>query len=109
MVSDIERLKSHLHAFDFTSLLVEALGWNHIRGPEVHLLVDDDDYTLNPIADKEGFVVYVCEPATNGVFPLYTTRLKIETQAAKLAYEHLIIFVDSEKSVQIWQWVRLLR
>ena len=33
-------------------------------------------------------------------------RRKIESQVAKSAFEHLIIFVDEERATQIWQWVK---
>ena len=33
-------------------------------------------------------------------------RRKIESQVAKSAFEHMIIFVDQERTVQIWQWVK---
>ena len=33
-------------------------------------------------------------------------RRKIERQVAKLAFEHLIIFIDADKTIQVWQWVK---
>ena len=38
----------------------------------------------------------------------YPVRRKIENQVAKLAFEHLIVFVDAEpsKGCRIWQWVK---
>ena len=33
-------------------------------------------------------------------------RRKIESQVAKLAFEHLVIFVDTEQTTQTWQWVK---
>ena len=46
-----------------------------------------------------------CPPSADGGVPDYATRRKIEKQVTKSAHEHLIIFVDEAKSIQIWQWV----
>ncbi len=50
--------------------------------------------------------VYECVPPTDAHFPKYATRRKIDTQVSKTAREHIIIFHDRAKTVQIWQWVK---
>ncbi len=52
-----------------------------------------------------GVQIFKCLPDADGKIPDYTTRRKIEKQVTKSAYEHLIIFIDDAKSMQIWQWV----
>ena len=39
-------------------------------------------------------------------FPKYAIRRKIDTQVSKTAREHIIIFHDHAKTVQVWQWVK---
>ena len=38
--------------------------------------------------------------------PPYPIRRKIEAQVAKRNFEHLIVFVDSARTIQKWQWVK---
>ena len=106
MQVQVDELRPYLQAFDFQNLLVEGLGWDYYQAEPVRIHVDGYDYVLEPTAQKSGFVVYVCGPGTDGSVPPYPVRRKIESQVAKLTYEHLIIFIDADKTLQIWQWVR---
>ena len=106
MKVQVDELRPYLQAFDFQHLLVEGLGWDYYRADPVNVLVDGHDYTIEPAAEKAGFVVYVCGPGADGSIPHYPARRKIERQVAKLAFEHLIIFVDAARTLQVWQWVK---
>ena len=106
MPANIEDLRCHLQAFDFPSLFVEGLGWNHYQAEPLIVLVNDREYSLNPVAEKAHFVVYECAPDQDGAVPLYPVRRKIESQVAKRAFEHLVVFVNTEKTIQVWQWVK---
>ena len=106
MQVQVDELPPYLQAFDFQSLLVEGLGWDYYRAEPVSVHVDGHDYSLEPAAEKTGFAVYVCGPGADGSVPPYPVRRKIERQVAKLAFEHLIIFVDADQTLQVWQWVK---
>ena len=106
MQVQVGELRPYLHTFDFQNLLVEGLGWDYYQTEPVIVHVDGHNYTLDPAAQKAGFAVYVCGPDAEGSVPPYPVRRKIESQVAKLAFEHLIIFVDAGKTLQIWQWVK---
>ena len=106
MQAATEQLRTCLHAFDFRNLLVEGLGWDHLQSEPMRVLVDGHDYALEPVAEKAGFVVYTCGPAADGSVPPYPTRRKVERQIAKLAFEHMLVFVDAEQTIQVWQWVK---
>ena len=106
MTADVEQLRPYLHAFDFDNLLIEGLGWNHYRGSPVQSAADGYDYSLRPLAEKARFVIYLCSPDVSGGVPPYPVRRKIEGDVAKLAFEHLIIFVDAARTTQVWQWVK---
>ena len=69
MPADIELLRRHLHAYDFSGLLVEELGWNHYDARPVSVQVDGFDYALEPAAEKAGFAVYICGPDQDGSVP----------------------------------------
>ncbi len=102
----INELRPYLQDFDFPSLFVEGLGWNHYEAAPVMVEVDGFGYALRPVAEKAGFVVFTCAPGPDGAVPPYPVRRKIEVQAAKSAFEHLVIFVDDEQTTQVWQWVK---
>ena len=102
----VEQLRPHLQAFDFSRLFVEGLGWdNYITAPFV-VRVKERDYTLKPIAEKAGFAVYECDSSVDNNIPQYPIRRKIESEVAKRAFEHLIIFTDPGHKAQVWQWVK---
>ena len=106
MTNSTAGLRSSLQAFDFTRLFVEGLGWNYYQTSPLTVDVDGVDYTLRPVAEKANFAVFECSPGPDGVIPEYPVRRKIEAQVAKRAFEHLIIFVDSARTRQVWQWVK---
>ena len=106
MPVSIEELRPHLLAFDFPRLFVDGLGWNHYRAEPLAVRVNEREYTLKPIAEKAGFAVYECDAGIDNDIPQYPIRRKIETEVAKRAFEHLIIFTDPGRRAQVWQWVR---
>ena len=106
MTSATLQLRQWLHAFDFRSLLVEGLGWNRDHAEPLHVQVDGRDYALDRVAEKAGFVVYVCQSSAGGTIPEYPVRRKIEQQVARLTFEHMIVFVDAGRTEQCWQWVK---
>jgi len=65
--------------------------------------VDEQRFTLQAVAEKRGVVAFTCSV---GTIPPYATRRKIERQVARSLREHFIIYVDGERTEQIWQWVR---
>ena len=106
MPVSIEELQPHLQAFDFPRLFVEGLGWDHFQGDPLVLSVDGHDFVLKPVAEKAQFAVFECAPGPDDAMPKYPVRRKIETQVTKRAFEHLIIFVDADRTTQKWQWVK---
>ncbi|HET89421.1 MAG TPA: hypothetical protein ENN99_01580, partial [Chloroflexi bacterium] len=60
MPIDQPRVRQHLAAFDFASLFVEELGWDHHRGV-LPVQVSGEMYTLDAIAQKRGMAAYVCQ------------------------------------------------
>ena len=90
--------------YQFSKLFIEELGWNRYSG-EHYITANDDEFLISAIAEKAGFVVYTCTLDT-GEIPDHATRRRIEREVRKLVHEHLIIFHDSAKTHQIWQWIR---
>ena len=103
MALDVPAVRQRLLQFDFSSLFTQELGWD-FPGPGLQIEVDGVIFKLVGVADKRGVRVFACQ-SPDGKIPDYDYRRKIEKAAMKLAFEHLIIFVDDAKSKQIWQWV----
>ena len=103
---DIARLRAHLRNFDLTTLMIDGLGWNNPETSSVTVKLNEGNFTLQPLAEKAGFVVYLC--ASEHV-PPYPVRRKMERWAAKMTFEHMIVFADNKHSLQIWQWGKTRR
>ena len=98
--------RQYLKESEFENLFIEELGWDH-HTQTLPVTMDGKDYLLTAIAEKRGMIVFEC-PATgaDGRIPDYATRRKIQKQVAKLVHENFIIYTDTEKTTQIWQWVK---
>ncbi|MDW8243536.1 MAG: hypothetical protein RMJ88_10025 [Thermogemmata sp.] len=105
MPLDIARVRQCLQNFDFRTLFIQELGWDK-HTASLTVVVDGTTYSLQPIAEKRGFQVFLCPSPDGGTFPDHPTRSKIERQVAKSAHEHIIIYTDAAKTAQKWQWVR---
>ena len=106
MPVSIEELRPHLQAFDFPRLFVEGLGWDHYQSSPLIIEVDEVTCTLQAVAEKAGFAAYVCAPGEDGDIPPYPVQRKLEVRVARTAFEHVIIFVDAQRTRQIWQWAK---
>ena len=110
MQIDRARTRQLLRGFEFKPLLIEELGWNHhseeVAAEVRERGVDASEYLLTAIAEKHGMAVFQCSARTDGTIPDYTTRRKIQREVAKSVHEHLIIYTDTDKTTQIWQWVK---
>ncbi|MBX3329881.1 MAG: hypothetical protein KF722_05740 [Nitrospira sp.] len=98
---DSYQVQRFLKAFNFKSLFIEQLGWDH-HSATIETVVNGLAYKLVAIAQKRGVVVFIHE----GAIPDDQTRRRIDRAVAKSAHQHLIIFLDTRRAEQVWQWVR---
>src|SRR5438477_3584705 len=105
MALDRTAAKQRINAFDFGGLFTQELGWDHHKG-SVTLHLPDRDVPLDAIAEKRGFAVWHCPTTAGEKLPDSAVRRRIERELTKAAHEHILIFTDATKSIQIWQWVR---
>jgi len=98
-----QQFSGYIKLFNFRELFNE-MGWNNDKTVQP-ITVDDITYSLKAVAEKSGFKILLCHSTNDGLIPEYNTRKKIETKVTKLFQEHLIIFIDSGKREQIWQFV----
>jgi hypothetical protein len=123
MKFDISAVRKCLKSFDFTTLFREHLGWDNHQA-RLEIPVGDGTVQLTAVAQKRGFVAYVCSCGADGPpcevresasedgtaplggIPDRATRLKIDQQVTKSAREHLVIYADQRTGQQVWHWVR---
>jgi hypothetical protein len=106
MSFDESEVRNRLANFDFRQLFVNDLGWDVYDSRPLNVLVDGKNFELQPFAHKRGMAVFLCQASTLEQIPDYSIRLKVDRQVSKSVFEHIIIYIDSEKTRQIWQWVR---
>jgi len=100
MKIDVDAVRKCLKSFDFDTLFREHLGWdNHQARRDIP--VDGGTVSLNAVAQKRGFVAFVCDS-----IPDRPTRLKIDQRVTKSVREHFVIYADRPSGRQVWQWVR---
>lgn len=99
----------HVRQFDFTQLFVDDLGWDRPAQQQPYsLAIGEDAFALDVVAHKRGVQLLHCRPDAQGQVPAYAMRQKIERKVTAEAREHLIVFTDAAKTVQVWQWVSRL-
>ncbi|MGB4927982.1 MAG: DNA methyltransferase [Giesbergeria sp.] len=97
--------QEHLKHYRFKQLFNE-LGWDLPAQQQPYsVAVGDDTWQLDVVAIKKGVQVLHCRPGAQGQLPDYATRQKIERRVTPDAREHLIVFSNGAKSMQVWQWV----
>ena len=105
MSFDRAAVKERIRKFDFAGLFTQELGWDRHKGSlTAHLT--DRDVLLNAVAEKRGFAVWHCPTLPDQKLPDSAIRRRIERELTKAAHEHILIFTDATKLIQVWQWVR---
>lgn len=104
MPFDLQHARPLLHACNLTKLFIEELGWEPCRKTLI-LRVAENDFALTALAEKRGFIVWLCESPDGGL-PDHSARLKLDRKLSETSFEHLIVFVTHDRSRQSWVWVR---
>lgn len=105
MTVDAARFQRLLHDFQLGRLFVNLLGWDNPTLKPQTVTLEGHTFTITQVAHKRGVSVFQCSPDGDGAIPQRATLLKLEKEAAKLAYEHLLIFADAQQSMMTWLWV----
>ena len=97
--------QEHIKHYRFKQLFNE-LGWDAPAQQQPYsVLVGDDTWLLDVVAHKKSVQVLHCRPGAQGQLPDYATRQKIERKITTDVREHLIVFTNEAKTLQVWQWV----
>jgi len=105
MQLDVTLARRCLKEFDLNCLFIEGLGWDR-HTAHLAVTVDEHPFALSAVAQKRGMVAFVWQPPSGGRIPDYPTRRKVERKVAKSVHEHLIVYVDGTRTMQVWQWVK---
>jgi hypothetical protein len=104
MPFDFQRARPLLQSCELSKLFVEELGWEPCH-QELTLSTGEINYAFSALAEKRGFVAWLCESPQGGL-PDHATRLKLDRKLSESSFEHLIVFVTGDRSRQSWMWVR---
>ncbi|AVO41179.1 Eco57I restriction-modification methylase domain-containing protein [Simplicispira suum] len=97
--------QEHLKNYRFKHLFNE-LGWDAPAQQQPYsVTVGEATWLLDVVALKKGVQVLHCQPGAQGQMPDYATRQKIERKVTPDVREHLIVFSNGAKTIQVWQWV----
>jgi hypothetical protein len=102
MPLDIQRARPLLKACKLTELFIEEMGWEP-TSRTIRLEAFSKDYDFTAIAEKKGFVAWICD---TDELPEHKVRLRLDRKLTETSFEHLIIFVSKDHSRQFWMWVR---
>jgi hypothetical protein len=106
MPIQFERTRDCLKQFDFQRLFIEELGWSRpARRTPQEVNVKESRFMCRHVAELAGAVVCEVE-SSDGIIPDAKTRAAVHKEIAKLHHEHLLIFVDRERTQSLWYWVK---
>ncbi|GHU53167.1 hypothetical protein FACS1894200_13750 [Spirochaetia bacterium] len=91
--------EQYIKSFDFRDLFID-MGW-HKDDKKETITIENEVYTLQSIAEQSEFRIFIAA-ASNGSLPLYAARRLVENKISRIYHDHLIIFVDSKKTEQVW-------
>jgi type I restriction-modification system DNA methylase subunit len=103
---DFVQSREYLQGFDFAGLFREILGWAKATSVKVEEVeVEEAFYQRRMIAQVSGVAVYeVASP--DGRVPGEKVRKAVQAQTAEISLEHLLIFVDGDRTQSYWYWVK---
>lgn len=106
MAIDFARMRERLQQFDFPRLFVDELGWSKpsLRDTVV-MTIKGTNFTRQQISQLAGVAVFEVS-AEDGRIPDAKTRAAIDKEISALFHEHLLIFVDKERTQSLWYWVK---
>jgi hypothetical protein len=104
MAFDFQSSREHLQDLNFEALFRSDLHWSNPTTKRVETIeVESVRYQRRMIAQVAGVAVY---EVVAGQVPNATVRQEIYRQTKEISFEHLLIFVDEERSQSYWSWVK---
>ena len=91
-------------AFRFKEIF-NYFGWDNDRIVLPPIGVEEKVYQLKSIAQKSGFRVIECLSGNEEPIPTRSIRNRIESLVSQMSHDHIIIYTDSVRQKQVWQFV----
>lgn len=93
-----------LQRLNYQKLYLNELGWNaspDLKLPDID--VKEGFYSFNPIAEMSGiFIIEVYPRFPSGKIPEVESRKKIALDLARIAPNHLLIFLNGTRTQSLW-------
>ncbi|HEV3005230.1 MAG TPA: hypothetical protein VGX78_12255, partial [Pirellulales bacterium] len=106
MPIDFAHLRDCLKEFDFQKLFVRELGWSQPAAKaDVPFEVKGRSFSRRQAAQLAGVAVLEIT-AADGRIPDAKTRAAVHREVAKLHHEHVLIFLDRQRTQSLWYWVK---
>src|ERR1044071_778168 len=103
---NVQHTRDLLQQFKFDRLFIEELGWSlSVSSKPAAFQVNSITFERKQIAQLSGVIVFEVT-AEDDQIPDAKTRAAIHKEIAKLHYEHLLIFVNSQRTQSLWYWVK---
>lgn len=103
MPINTQSARQHLTAFAFKELFTEELGWS--QPPRGQSADAGWDFESRQIAELAGAVVLEIT-LPDGTIPDARTRRAIDEQVEQRYREHLLVFLDRQRTQSLWYWVK---
>ncbi|MBS1750533.1 MAG: Eco57I restriction-modification methylase domain-containing protein [Bacteroidetes bacterium] len=106
MALNIENTRILLQGFDFKTLFIEELGWNNPKNKAAFpFQTKEGEFVRKAIAELSGATVYEITNA-EGTIPDAKARDIISKEIQKINFEHILIFIDKNRTQTIWRWLK---
>jgi hypothetical protein len=100
----LSEIRESIQQFDFKKLFIDInqLGWSKPSDNQNHTVtVNSQVLSYQHIAQLSGVVVLQIT-----AIPDSKTRLALHTEISRIHHEHLLIFVDTDKTQTCWSWLK---
>jgi len=105
MPIDIRNARSLLKQLDLRRLFIEELNWANPARRTQSIETGSGKFTLKPLAEQGGMVVFEVENKSGEGIPDRSTRLAVHSKLLEHAQEHILVFVNRPRTATCWLWV----
>ena len=106
MTLNVENTRTYLQNFDFKALFIEELGWSNPKNKGTFpFQTKEGQFYRKAIAELSGATVYEISNG-EGTIPDSKVRDNISKEIQKINFEHILIFIDENRTQTIWRWLK---
>jgi hypothetical protein len=94
-----EKFATYIRSFDFHGLFINEMGWDNYS-ETIEIEAENQKILLRGFAEKKSFPLFEC---VSNKIPDRSVMQTVERKLSRMHPNHLIIWMDTEKTVQLWQ------